>query len=116
MFLAFFFSLANTVFYFIRQLYVKIKFVNTFKSFLTYFFQSFYDRAKIGVEKLVERVGFLGILACASVSIFLTFWITYCHSKKIFYFTNVWFVFSGIYFRGCQILSEKKINSINMYI
>ena len=28
-----------------------------------------FDRAKLGVEKLVERVGFFGILACASVSI-----------------------------------------------
>lgn len=26
------------------------------------------ERAKVGVEKMVERVGFLGILACASVS------------------------------------------------
>ena len=26
-----------------------------------------FDRAKIGVEKLVEKVGFLGILACASI-------------------------------------------------
>lgn len=29
---------------------------------------SFIDRAKLSVEKLVERVGFFGILACASVS------------------------------------------------
>lgn len=29
--------------------------------------QSLYDRAKLGVEKIVERVGFLGILACASI-------------------------------------------------
>ncbi|GFS56781.1 vacuole membrane protein 1 [Trichonephila inaurata madagascariensis] len=29
--------------------------------------QSFYDRAKITVQKLVERVGFFGILACASI-------------------------------------------------
>ena len=29
---------------------------------------SFLDRAKLSVEKLVERVGFFGILACASVS------------------------------------------------
>lgn len=28
---------------------------------------SFLDRAKLAVEKLVERVGFLGILACASI-------------------------------------------------
>lgn len=28
-----------------------------------------FDRAKIGVEQLVKRVGFLGILACASVSL-----------------------------------------------
>lgn len=27
------------------------------------------DRAKLSMEKVVERVGFLGILACASVSI-----------------------------------------------
>jgi len=26
-----------------------------------------FDRAKLGVERLVERVGFFGILACASV-------------------------------------------------
>ena len=26
-----------------------------------------FDRAKLGVEKLVERVGFFGILACASI-------------------------------------------------
>lgn len=31
--------------------------------------QSFLDKAKLAVEKLVERVGFLGILACASVSV-----------------------------------------------
>ena len=30
--------------------------------------QSWFDRAKLGVERLVERVGFFGILACASVS------------------------------------------------
>ncbi|CAM1325785.1 VMP1 (predicted) [Pycnogonum litorale] len=29
--------------------------------------QSFLDRAKLAVEKLVERVGFFGILACASI-------------------------------------------------
>lgn len=29
--------------------------------------QSIYDRAKLAVEKLVERAGFLGILACASI-------------------------------------------------
>lgn len=29
---------------------------------------SWLDRAKLSVEKLVERVGFMGILACASVS------------------------------------------------
>nr|XP_042904591.1 vacuole membrane protein 1 [Parasteatoda tepidariorum] len=29
--------------------------------------QSFYDRAKLAVQKLVERVGFFGILACASI-------------------------------------------------
>ncbi|KAG0409868.1 hypothetical protein HPB47_013012, partial [Ixodes persulcatus] len=28
---------------------------------------SFLDKAKLAVEKLVERVGFLGILACASI-------------------------------------------------
>ena len=26
-----------------------------------------FDKAKLGVERLVERVGFLGILACASI-------------------------------------------------
>ena len=31
--------------------------------------QSLFDRAKVGVEKLVEKVGFFGILACASVSL-----------------------------------------------
>ena len=31
---------------------------------------NWFDRAKLGIEKLVERVGFFGILACASVSIF----------------------------------------------
>lgn len=30
---------------------------------------SWLDRAKLSVEKLVERVGFFGILACASVSL-----------------------------------------------
>ena len=30
--------------------------------------QNWFDRAKLGIEKLVERVGFFGILACASVS------------------------------------------------
>lgn len=29
------------------------------------------DRAKLAMEKTVERVGFLGILACASVSRFI---------------------------------------------
>merc|ERR1712029_461157 len=28
---------------------------------------SWFDRAKLGVERLVERVGFFGILACASI-------------------------------------------------
>ena len=28
---------------------------------------SAFDRAKLGIEKIVERVGFLGIMACASV-------------------------------------------------
>ena len=32
------------------------------------FFQGWFDRAKVGVERLVEKVGFFGILACASVS------------------------------------------------
>lgn len=32
------------------------------------FFQGFLERAKIGVHNLVQRVGFFGILACASVS------------------------------------------------
>lgn len=27
------------------------------------------DRAKVAMEKIVERIGFLGILACASVSL-----------------------------------------------
>lgn len=27
------------------------------------------DRAKVAMEKIVERIGFLGILACASVSV-----------------------------------------------
>lgn len=31
-------------------------------------FQHWMDRAKLAVEKIVERVGFLGILICASVS------------------------------------------------
>lgn len=31
---------------------------------------SWLDRAKLSVEKLVEKVGFFGILACASVSSF----------------------------------------------
>ena len=30
-------------------------------------FQNWFDRAKLAIEKLVERVGFVGILACASV-------------------------------------------------
>lgn len=30
--------------------------------------QTLVERAKLGVEKLVEKVGFFGILACASVS------------------------------------------------
>lgn len=41
---------------------------------------SFLDRAKLSVEKLVERVGFFGILACASVSE----WIFYCIVKDLF--------------------------------
>merc|ERR1712141_190870 len=28
---------------------------------------NWFDRAKLGVEKLVERVGFFGILACTSI-------------------------------------------------
>lgn len=31
---------------------------------------SMLDRAKVSMERVVERVGFLGILACASVSFF----------------------------------------------
>lgn len=31
-------------------------------------FQNWFDRAKLGIEKIVERIGFFGILACASVS------------------------------------------------
>ena len=30
-------------------------------------FQNMFDRAKLAIERVVERVGFLGILACASV-------------------------------------------------
>ncbi len=29
-----------------------------------------FDRAKLGIEKIVERVGFFGILACASVRVY----------------------------------------------
>lgn len=43
---------------------------------------SFIDRAKLSVEKLVERVGFLGILACASVSERKK---TYCFLFHLFY-------------------------------
>merc|ERR1719225_513708 len=28
---------------------------------------NWFDRAKLGIERLVERVGFFGILACASI-------------------------------------------------
>lgn len=34
---------------------------------------SLVDRAKLEVERLVEKVGFFGILACASVCIFFKY-------------------------------------------
>ena len=37
--------------------------------YLLFLFQNWFDRAKVGVEDLVKRVGFFGILACASVSL-----------------------------------------------
>lgn len=36
--------------------------------FLSGFFQDFATSAKVAVQKLIQKVGFLGILACASVS------------------------------------------------
>lgn len=45
--------------------------INAFKKSIIFTFaQNVIDRAKIAVERIVEKVGFLGILACASVSIF----------------------------------------------
>lgn len=33
--------------------------------------QDFVTRAKLGVQHMVQKVGFFGILACASVSVFI---------------------------------------------
>lgn len=108
---SFFFLKKNTVFYssivktVLCNNWKKLKFVNHVWSLLNssyIFLQSFYDRAKIGVEKLVERVGFLGILACASVSIFL----------RILEFTIL--IFEEVYF--VSKISSLLISDIYIYI
>jgi len=38
-----------------------------------FYLQNWFDRAKLGIEKLVEKVGFFGILAAASVRIKILF-------------------------------------------
>lgn len=37
---------------------------------------SLFESLKLGMEKIVERVGFFGILACASVSLSIHFYLT----------------------------------------
>lgn len=49
---------------------------------------SLLDRAKIFMEKTVEKVGFFGILACASVSYPLNFPIRHCTSQLCQYDNN----------------------------
>lgn len=59
--------------------YVKVQYVirineySDISTILIYFshfcvFQDFATQAKVAVQKLIQRVGFFGILACASVS------------------------------------------------
>lgn len=45
---------------------------------------SLFESLKLGMEKIVERVGFFGILACASVSFSINFYLT-------LFFTNLFF-------------------------
>lgn len=45
---------------------VMFAFSNCFLS--SVFLQDFVTRAKLGVQHMVQKVGFFGILACASVS------------------------------------------------
>ena len=53
----------------VRQLYLTDQFCFDTCIYLLFLFQNWFDRAKVGVEDLVKRVGFFGILACASVSL-----------------------------------------------
>ena len=49
-----------------KSIYFVKLILHNFCTFLS--LQNWFDRAKLGIERLVERVGFFGILACASVS------------------------------------------------
>ncbi len=52
------------------------------------FLQDFATRAKLAVQNMVQKVGFFGILACASVSNFLEVFFSLSHISFSFFAHN----------------------------